>query len=259
MRPAGNSCLWAPGLLTLVCTAAHGDDRTDTLVASGQRTWFDGSALVGSNGTFDWVHPIGTDMTTIVGSASQEIGDYRRLLGHIGGEMSPADHYTAGAEMYIGSVHDGESTYQYLQMSLQGSRQLTPRNWIAAEDRVVSAGSLHGQLLNAAWTTLPRSALSLELKQLATVSGNLNSAASCARLDYIAATHAFIGSAVGHSAPNLLDTPVLEGGRFWQYYAGLGRSVGRSTLTVIVNRYVMSNSRQWSATLVASVPLPERK
>jgi hypothetical protein len=124
---------------------------------------------------------------------------------------------------------------------------------------VVYAGSLHGQLLNAAWTTLPRSELSLELKQLVTVSGNLNSAASCARLDYIAATHGFIGSAIGHSASNLLDMPVLEGGPFWRYYAGLDRSVGRSTLTVIVNRYVTSNSRQWSATPIASVPLPGRR
>jgi hypothetical protein len=259
MRAAGSSRLWAPGLLTLVCTAALGDDRTDMLVASGQRTWFDGSAFVGSIGTADWIHPIGTDVATTLGTAWQEIGDYKRLLGHIGGELGPADHYTAGAEMYIGSVHDGGSTYQYVQMSLQGSRQLTPRNWIAAEDRVLTAGSLHGQLLNAAWTTLPQSQLSLELKQMATVSGNLNSSASCARLDYIAATHGFIGSAVGHSAPNLLDMPVLAGGRFWQYYAGLGRSVGRSTLTVVVNRFVTASSSQWSATLIASVPLSERR
>jgi hypothetical protein len=259
MRPAGNSRLWAPGLLTLVCTAAHGDDRTDTLVASGQRTWFDGSTLLGSSGTADWIHPIGTDMTTIAGAAWQEIGDYRRLLGHFSGEMSPADHYTAGAEIYIGSVHDGGSTYQYLQMSLEGSRQLTPHDWIAAEDRVICAGSLHGQLLSAAWTTLPRPQLSLELKQLATASGNLNSVASSARLDYIAAIHGFVGSAVGHSAPNLFDMPVLAGGRFWQYYAGLGRAVGRSTLTVVVNRYVTASSSQWSATLVASVPLPWRR
>jgi hypothetical protein len=250
--------LWAPGLLTLVWTATHADDRTDSLAVSGQRTWFDESSLTGSIGTADWTHPIGASWTSTVGAAWLEIANYRRLLGHVDGEMSAGDHYTAGADLYLGSVHDGGSTYQYLQTSLQGSRQVAPRNWVAAEDRAISAGPLHGQLLDVAWTTLPRGDISVELKQLATVSGNLNSVATCARLDYFASTHGFVGSSVGHSAPNLIDIPVLDGGRFWQYYAGVGRAVGRSTVTVIVNRYVTSNAGQWSATLAASVPLPER-
>jgi len=246
-------------LLTLASASAHGDDRADTMVGSVQQSWIDGSTVVASTGTVDWMHPFGASMTAIAGAAWMQVGDYSRTLGHIGGSASPADHYTAGADVYLGPVRDGGSTYDYLQASVQGSREFTSRNWVAAEDRLIAAGPLHGQLVSAAWTSEPGSKLSLELKQMITVSGNLNSQASSARLDYVGATHLLVGAAVGRTAPKLLDTLSLEGGRFSQYYCGLGRLFGRTTLTGVVNRYVMTNSGQWSATLIASVPLAGRR
>jgi hypothetical protein len=252
---------WTGVLLASMGAAARGADRPDAVVASIQRSWIENAAVNGSATNLNWVHPIAGGSISILGASWKQVGAYHRLLADIGGETHPADaRYSIGGELDVGPVEDGGNSYYHLQTSEHVSHEVTAGHSVAAEHRYISAGPLHGQLLSAAWRYAARSTLTFEIKQAVTVSGNLGSRATSARLDYLGAAQMFAGGAVGRTAPQLVDAPIpVRGGDFSQCYVGLALPIGRTTFTVVVDRYVTDSSRQWNTTLVASVPLPGRR
>jgi hypothetical protein len=251
---------WTGVLLASVGAGARGADRPDAIVASIQRSWIENAAVNGSAASLDWVHPIARGSLSMLGASWKQVGAYHRLLTDIGGEAHPADaRYSFGGELDVGPVEDGGNSYYHLQTSEHVSYEATASHSVVAEHRYISAGALRGQLLSAAWRYAPRPTLTFELKQALTVSGNLGSRATSARLDYLGAAQMFTGAAVGRAAPQLVDAPIPVRGDFSQYYVGLAIPIGSTTFTVVIDRYVTDSSRQWNTTLVASVPLPGRR
>jgi hypothetical protein len=253
MRSQGYALLALMGVAT---TAALG---ADAIVSSFQQSSIQGVTTEGWAGGLDWVHPLPPSTTTIFGVSWRQIGLYHRLLAHAGEELSPVAGLTIDADFAAGDVHDGVSNYSHVQTLLRLGYAFTPRISIALEDQYVSAGPLHGELRGALWTYRPVSVMTIQIKQLLTVAGNLNSQATSARVDYIRRADLFVGAAAGSAAPQLSDKPIFGSGAFKEVYAGIAHPIGRTIFTLLADRYVTANSRQWTTTLLANVPLPEHK
>jgi hypothetical protein len=250
---------WLGACLVAASTTAQAADRPDLLVASLGASHVEEMAQEGYTAAVEWVHRFSHGASGALGLSWKQFGDYRRRLATVGGDLPlGGDDCTIGAKIEAGPATNGDDTYSHVQTTERLDFAFDPRIVLGVEHRYIAAGPLDGQLLGIAANFIAHRTVALQLKHATTIAGNLGARATSARVDYAGPAQLFTGAATGRTSPRLFEASLADGGRFRQYYAGLAMPLRTVTLTVVLDRFSSGSQTQWTATLVASLPIPER-
>jgi hypothetical protein len=235
-----------------VCAAGS----SDAVVSSASETWVGNSPLHGWDSSLGWIHTLSAGQTASFGLDWMQFGAFTRMLTQVGGSTPLTSRLALDGQVRLGEANEAGDRYLHGELMTELSYRTSPQTLVSAEQRAITAGSLHGELLGVSATYLATSSVSLRASTLATVGGDLGTRASSLRVDYIRRIHLLAGVCVGESQPGISSAPLVNSGHQVQYYAGFGSQIRWVSLTLILDRFHSDTVNQYDAMLIASTPLP---
>jgi hypothetical protein len=183
------------------------------------------------------------------------------LSGSLGlGSATPATSVYAEAHEGAGDIGMHAFDYSVITAGLLN----TPTPWLTVqlEERRIDVDTSHGNLPKLGVSFHVAKALLVSASYADTAGGNLGTRLTTVRIDYVGPTvNAFAGAAHGQAAPavlNLLGQIVGPSPKLHEFFAGVGRSVGRTDWQLFGDYTDLEGFKRTTITLLCTVHLDGR-
>lgn len=259
MRPASFSVVPAAAMALLAPYAACGADSTATDRISASAS---GSTLTGTNGgageSAGWLHNFDPDSIIALGAEHQSLSVAHWSFGSVSGAVTRGDanaRYTLSADVHEGAGDNGPRAFHYSIAGAGIAATYFQRLSIQVEDRRIDVDTTHGNLPKAGLSYLWSPHWQTSISYADTVSGNLGTRLTSARVDkYGTAVNVFGGGSFGKASPDVLNLEgqiIAPGHTLREGYVGVSHSFGhaRHDVTVIADYLDLSGSKKATLTL----------
>ncbi len=236
--------------------ASGKQDRLALMVSGHRLTNTDG----GWGASALWLHNFSADTIFGIGGEHQTLGDADWNFGKL-----TFNHGFGAAEtrtnLYLevneGTGEDLIHDYDYSIVAVGMYQNLTRQFTLQLEDKQVDVDTTQGNLpklgLSYLWT--PRFSTSVGYAH--SVSGNLDTRLTTARIDgYTKTTNLFVGAANGQAAPIVINLPPgtpVPGFILHEYYMGVGRAFSRADTTLVLDFARLGESNHWTLSFSATL------
>jgi hypothetical protein len=180
------------------------------------------------------------------------------LSGSFGlGQWLPATIVYAEAHEGAGDADQRGFSYSVVTAGLLN----TPVQWLTVglEERWIDVDTSHGTLPKLTLSLHPTKPLLISASYADTTSGNLGTQLTTLRGDYVGpALTALAGASGGRAAPavlNLIGQVVQPSKKLKEFFAGVGRSFGRSEWQLLADYQDLEGFKRTTITLSCTVPL----
>ncbi|MFC4313477.1 hypothetical protein ACFPN2_30655 [Steroidobacter flavus] len=247
-------------------TAAEVDARPfDKLTLSGSMSTFKDTDDEGGGGSLGYLHYFTPDFLAGVGvdhtyveQAKLTYGSARAAWGRGG----PASRFTVVGEYYNGEGDDNGRKFDYEVAVLGISQALTSKLSIQLEEREIDIDTTNGNLpkLGVTYVWSPRFVTNVAYAK--SVSGNLGTELTSARLDYFGKHVNFLlGGSTGTANPAVLVLQpgvVLPASQSKEGFVGIGKTFKRAEITLLGDYLDVSGSEKYTVTLSFTAYLGSR-
>jgi len=269
-----NAPALAIGLIFLACArqlAAAEQSPPAPLSTSEDRLLFsaDGATLTGGSGgggaSALWSHTFAPQDVLSAGAEYQQIANAHWTTGVLSGSLGLGSGTPATA--LYGEAHEGAGDiaqrgfhYSVLVAGLLN----TPAQWLTVqlEERRIDVDTSHGNLPKLTLSFHVAKPLLVSVSYADTLGGNLGTRLTTLRVDYAGqALNALAGAAGGRAAPavlNLLGQIVQPSPKLTEFFAGVGRSFGRSDWQLLADYQDLEGFKRTTITLLCTLHLDGR-
>jgi hypothetical protein len=224
-------------------SSAFAQSSTDRLVISG-----DIASLTGTNGggggSLTWLHAF--DPGTLLGLAAehQVLADSRWTFGSVNGSYvfgPEQQRYGIYGEVHVGRGNDGTNPFDYEIEALGVTGTFNHKLTALLEDRRIDVDTSHGNLPKAGLSYLWGPHLLTAVSYQHSVSGNLGTRITSARIDgYRGTLDLFGGVAFGQGSPavvNIASQVLAPAGQLHEGYLGITSSISswHGDLTAVID------------------------
>jgi hypothetical protein len=228
-----------PDRLTLT---ANGSSLTDT----------DG----GGGGSLSWLHYFTPNTIAGIGAEHQYIVDSQWTFGSLRGSVTlgePASRFGVFAEAHYGEGDENDREFDYFTGVLGISQSFTTKFSVQLEARQIDIDTTHGNLPKLSLTYLWTPRLVTALSYAESVSGNLGTELTTARIDHYG-NHVtlFLGAATGRADPSVVNIQPgisLPAQDLKQGFLGIGKSFSRGEVQLIGDYLELNESEKVTVTL----------
>jgi len=228
-----------PAAIAALADASASDDRIALSI--------DGVRLSGTNGgggaSVGWLHNFDPDALGSVAVEHQDLSvahwTFGSLIGAVTRGPDAEQRYTFSGEVHEGAGDDGPRAFKYSVEALAVSGTYRHRWSVQLEDKQIDVDTTHGNLPKLGLTCLWNPHFQTALSYSHSVSGNLGTRLTAARIDVFgSALNFLVGGAWGQAAPTVLGFGfVLPPGTLNEAYVGVSKPLPslRSELTLVVD------------------------
>lgn len=258
MRSASFALIFGVAALLAPWEACGADSTaTDRISASAS-----GSTLTGTNGgaggSIGWLHNFDPDSLIIVAAEYQSLSIAHWSFGSLAGAVTRGGanaRYTLSADAHEGAGDNGPRAFHYSIAGAGITGTYFQRLSILVEDHRIDVDTTHGNLPKVGLSVLWGPHWQTSISYANSVSGNLGTRLTSARVDkYGTAVNVFGGAAFGKASPDLLNLEgqiIAPGHTLREGYMGVSRSFGhaRHDVTLIADYLNLSGSKKATLTL----------
>ncbi len=228
------------------------DDRIAVSLNGGTLTDTNG----GAGGSLAWLHNFDPDTLAGLAAEHQVLGSSHWTFGSLNGSVTRGDadaRYNVYAEAHEGAGDDGPEAFHYHIEALGFGATYVRKVSLQLEDRRIDVESTHGNLPKVGVTYVWNPHLQTTLAYQYSVSGNLGTRLTSARIDaYFRPVNVLFGGAWGQAAPSVLGFGfVLPPRQLHEEYVGLSHTLQprRSELTLIADYQDLGGTHRATLTL----------
>jgi len=240
------------------CEASGADSTaTDRISASAS-----GSTLTGTNGgageSIGWLHNFDPDSLIALGAEHQSLPVAHWSFGSLAGAVTRGDanaRYTLSVDAHEGAGDNGPRAFHYSIAGAGIAGTYFQRLSIQVEDHRIDVDTTHGNLPKAGISYLWNPHWQTAISYANSVSGNLGTRLTSARVDkYGTAVNVFGGASFGKASPDLLNLEgqiIAPGHTLREGYMGVSHSFShaRHDVTLIADYLDLSGSKKATLTL----------
>ena len=253
-------------LLPACVMAAEVDARPpDRLSLSGNASRLTDTDDEGGGGSINWLHYFTPGVVFGLGAEHQFVEESSWTFGSIRGAFShgeAASKFSIFGEMHYGDGDDDGREFDYSVGVLGISQSFTSKFSVQLEGRQIDIDTTHGNLpklgLTYAWT--PR--LVTNISYAESVSGNLGTELTTARLDHYGKhVNLMIGGASGRADPSVVNLQpglTLPAQDLTQGFVGIGKAFSRGEVQVVGDYLKLADSEKVTFTLSFTAYLGSR-
>jgi hypothetical protein len=248
----------APSIaLLLASSTALGESSTadDRIAVSAN-----GSTLTGTNGgggaSLAWLHNFDTATLLSAAVEHQVLSVAHWTFGSVNGSLTRGpdeQRYTVYGDLHEGAGDDGPNAFHYRIEAAGVIGTFSHKLSAQLEDKRIDVEKSHGNLPKAGLSYLWGPHLQTAVAYQHSVTGNLGTRLTTARIDEYGATVNFLaGVAVGQVSPTVLNLAIsIPGTQLHEGYAGVTKpfSHWRSELTLIADYQDLSGTKRATVTL----------
>jgi hypothetical protein len=222
----------------------------------------DGATLTGTNGgggaSVSWLHAFNADVLATVAAEHQVLAGADWTFGSVGGSwgLGAGDsRYTLYGEAHEGAGDDGPRAFHYSIEAAGVIGTYFHRLSVQLEDRRIDVETTHGNLPKFGLSYLWNPHLLTNVAYSYTVSGNLGTRLTAARIDlYGAAVNLLGGVAFGQASPavvNLQSGIVIPGRHLHEGFVGVSKPLprARGELTLVADYLDLGGIKRATVTL----------
>ncbi|WP_129777841.1 hypothetical protein [Peristeroidobacter soli] len=255
---SGSAALCLSSLaLAASASAAEIDARPfDKLTLSGSYSTFKDTDDEGGGASAGYLHYFTPDVLAGLGIDHTYVEDAKLTYGSVRaawGRGDPASRFTVVGEYYNGEGDDNGRKFDYGVGVLAISQALTSKFSLQLETRQIDIDTTHGNLpkLGVTYVWSPRVVTNVAYAK--SVSGNLGTELTSARLDYFGKHINFlIGGSTGTANPAVLVLQpgvVLPASQSKEGFVGIGKTFKRGDVTLLGDYLDVSGSEKYTVTL----------
>jgi hypothetical protein len=247
-------------------SAAEVDARPfDKLTLSGNMATFPNTEFDGGGGGASYLHYFTPDFLAGLGVDHTYVEDSKLTYGSARaawGRGDPASRFTLVGEYYNGDGDDAGRKYGYEVAVLGISQAITSKFSIQLETREIDIDTTNGNLpkLGLTYVWSPRFVTNVAYAQ--SVSGNLGTEVTSARLDYFGKHVNFLlGGSTGTANPAVLVAfpgQVLPASKSDEGFIGIGKTFKRWEVTLLGDYLDVSGTEKVTVTLSFTAYLGSR-
>ncbi|HLJ37916.1 MAG TPA: hypothetical protein VKT54_05865 [Steroidobacteraceae bacterium] len=235
----------------------------DRLLFSADGAWLTGGSG-GAGASALWSHTFAPGDVLSGGVEQQQIANAHWTTGALSGSLALGTDMPAVSlygEAHEGAGDVGQRAFHY---SVVAAGFLKTIEWLSVqlEERRIDVDTSHGNLPKLTLAFRVATPLLLSASYADTVGGNLGTRLTTLRVDYAQRpVTALAGVARGQAAPavlNLLGQTVEPGPHLTEFFAGLGRSVGRSDWQLLGDYQDLGGIKHTTVTLLCTLHLGSR-
>ena len=233
------------------------------LLFSGNGDWLTGGSGGGGAQAL-WSHTWAPGDVVNAGAEYQQIANAHWTNAVLSGSLRLGE---SAANTLYGEAHEGAgdigaSGFHYSVLTAGYLGAATSWLTVQLEERRIDVDTSHGNLPKAGLTFHVAKPLLLSVSYADTVGGNLGTRLGTLRADYVSpALTAFAGGASGRAAPavlNLLGQVVQPSPKLTEWFAGLGRSFGRTDWQLLADYEDLAGFKRTTVTLSCTLHLGAR-
>jgi hypothetical protein len=246
------------------CALAQAQPSTDSLSVTG-----DGTTLTGTNGggggSVAWLHDFDPSTVSYLGAEHQVLANANWTFGSLNvtrGFGPDNERLNAYADIHEGAGHDALRSFDYHIEAGGLIATFDRRLGVTLEDRRIDVENVHGNLPKAGLSYLWNPHFMTSVSYQYSVTGNLATRISAARLDYFsAAFNVFGGGAYGPTLPIVFDLPtglVAERRRQKEGFVGASKPLPKwhSDVTLVADYVDLSGVKRAVFTLTYVFHIP---
>jgi hypothetical protein len=249
--------LVAAAFAFVLAPAARGAGSSDDRIAVSA----DGATLTGTNGggggSLGWLHNFDADSLAGIAAEHQVIGDARWTFGSLNGSLTRGpenQRYSVYGEAHQGAGNDGSRAFHYSIQALGVAGTYFHRLSAQLEDKQIDVEGTRGNLPKVGVAYLWNAHLQTQLSYSRSVSGNLGTRLTAARIDvYGPLANVFAGVAFGPASPVIIlnfQGGTIPGRQLHEGYVGLSKALPRhSELSVVADYQNLSGIKHGTLTL----------
>jgi hypothetical protein len=242
------------------CTAM-GADSTPVSVSDDRIVLsVDGSTLPGTNGggggSVGWLHNFDPDTLAGVAVEHQVMSVARWTFGSVNGSLTRElgdARYSFYGEAHEGAGDDGPRAFKYSVVAAGIIGTYFHRLFVQLEDRQFDVATTHGNLPKLGLSYLVNPHILTAVSYADSVSGNLGTHLTSARIDAYTSTANFLaGVAFGQVSPTVLGLQfVVPGKSLREGYVGVTKPLpySRGDLTLVVDYQDLAGSNRVAVTI----------
>jgi hypothetical protein len=269
-----NARALATGLIFLACArqltaadlsppapASAGEDR---LLFSADGAWLTGGSGGGGASAL-WSHTFMPQDVINAGAEYQQIANSHWTDGVLSGSFALGSGTPATAIYFEAHEGAGDIAERGFNYSVVTAGLLdTPTEWLTVqlEERRIDVDTSHGNLPKLTLSFHLAKPLLVSASYADTAGGNLGTRFATLRVDYAGPVlNALAGAASGRAAPavlNLLGQIVEPSPKLTEFFAGVGRSFGRSDWKLLADYQDLGGFKRTTITLLCTLPLDGR-
>jgi hypothetical protein len=268
-----NAPALALGLILLACAGqlaaadeappAPASTSEDRLLFSANGAWLTGGSGGGGASAL-WSHNFAPQDVIGAGAEYQQIANAHWTNGVLSGSLGLGSG-TPAAAVYA-EAHEGAGdigTHGFNYSVVTAGLLYTPTPWLTVqlEERRIDVDTSHGNLPKVGLLFRVAKPLLVSASYADTAGGNLGTRLTTLRVDYTGPTlNAFAGAASGQAAPAVLNLlgQLQPGPKLKEYFAGVGRSFGRSDWQLLGDYTDLEGFRRTTITLLCTLHLDGR-
>jgi hypothetical protein len=223
----------------------------------------DGATLTGTNGggggSLGWLHNFDADSLAGVAAEHQVLGNARWTFGSLNGSLTRGpenQRYSVYAEAHEGAGDDGPRAFHYSIEAIGVAGTYFHRLSAQLEDKQIDVEGTRGNLPKFGVAYLWNAHLQTQVSHSRSVSGNLGTRLTAARIDaYGPIANVFAGAAIGRASPviilNFQSGLAIPGRQLHEGYVGLSKPLPRlrSELSVVADYQNLSGIKHGTLTL----------
>jgi hypothetical protein len=198
----------------------------------------DGATLTGTNGggggSLGWLHNFDADSLVGVAAERQVLGDANWTFGSVNGSLTRGPEnrrYSVYAEAHEGAGDDGLRAFHYSIVAAGVIGTYFHRLSAQLEDKRIDVEGTHGNLPKVGVVYLWNPHLQTQVSYSYSLSGNLGTHLTAARLDeYNAAVNLLVGVAFGQASPVIVlnfQSGFVPARQLHEIYAGVSKALPR--------------------------------
>jgi hypothetical protein len=250
----GTFSLIAP-LFAANAVAAEVDARPpDRLTLSGNRSELTDRKDEGGGGSLNWTHYLTPDTVFGLGAEHQFVEESKWTFGTLRGAAGfgdPGSKFTLFGEVQYGAGDDNGRDFDYGVAVLGFSQSFTPKFFVHLEGRQIEIDTSHGNLpkLGLTYVWSPRVATTVSYAH--SVSGNLGTELTSARLDIYGPVNLIVGGAWGQADPAVVNLQGLSlpAQDLREGFFGIGKAFSRAEVLLLGDYLKLADSEKVTVTL----------
>jgi hypothetical protein len=253
------SSLLAASLVSTCVVAAEVDARPpDRLTLSGSGSRLQDTDDDGNGVSLNWTHYFTPDLVAGVGAEHQSIAGSQWTFGSLRGSWSRGDsssRFSLYGEVNYGNGDEEGRDFDYSVAVLGISQSFTSKFFVLLEGRQIDIDTTHGNLPKLSLTYVWTPSLTTSVSYADSVSGNLGTELTSARVDYYGRyLNLIVGGAWGQadsSVVNLEPGLTLPAQDTREGFLGIGKTFARGEILLLGDYLEFGDSDK--VTLILSV------
>jgi hypothetical protein len=255
---AAAACIIMPCAVLAAASTAPASTTDDRIAVSA-----DGQSLTGTSGgggaSLTWLHNFSTDAILGVAAEHQVLGNAHWTFGSLNGAYTTGpdnQRYSMYGEAHEGAGDDGPNAFDYKIEAVGVIGTYFHRLSAQLEDRRIDVETSHGNLPKVGLSYLWNPHYMASVSYSHSVSGNLGTTLTAARLDHYGATvNLFAGAAYGPVAPaiilNFQSGLEIPGRQLHEGYVGASKPFPhqRGELSMVADYQDLSGTKHFTFTV----------